>query len=146
MNKDMQWELFCTKTVENGEQIYIEYNPDASDSILYNYGFVDLSCLPNKYEKLFFETSEFVGENQEKLQFLKDTKNTKLHFHASHGCSRSLQKAAIVAVAESVQQLKKNFLVNEKGDKYDDIVLYTLLKQKANRKIKSVFRAKLKVV
>ena len=144
MNPDMQWELFCTKKINPGEQIYIEYNPDPSHAILYNYGFVDLSCLPNKYEKVFFEMQDFVGTDAEKISFLKATKNTNLYFHATVGCSRSLQKAAIVAVADSVSQLKKNFFKSscERGQ----ALLFTKLKQKANRKIKAVFRSKLQNV
>lgn len=150
------WTLFATKRIKKGEQIFISYMEECSSIIFITYGFVDDSQ-PNPYEKVLFSAGDFrLHDRTDKLNDEivdriistgvfnpNDLKLEALKVSLEFGCSWGMQKAAVLAVANSPADLNCSTFEDFIESNYQ-VALSDEIKNQANQILVKVLRSKIR--
>ena len=103
------WTLYATKPIKEKQQIFINYDPDPTNKLLINFGFVD-EFSTNLDEKITFTASEIHKNPIRYVRLEAFTKNLSQEakeyyfFIGSKGCSWELQKAVLTTIVEYPQE------------------------------------------
>jgi len=104
------WVLYAIKPIKENEQIFINYDPDPSNELMFTYGFVDM-CSENPSEKINLASTE-VSLHPAKYGRIEkcglyNTRNLRHNTLSitGEGCSWGLQKAVVLTVVSKPEDL-----------------------------------------
>jgi len=144
------WTLYATKPIKEKQQIFINYDPDPTNKLLINFGFVD-EFSTNLDEKITFTASEIHKNPIRYVRLEAFTKNLSQEakeyyfFIGSKGCSWELQKAVLTTIVEYPQEFSGCMTFEDIFD-LKFMKIPSKLKEKANKTLKEIILNKIKTI